>query len=448
MREGRLDGMIMAFALPLALSSILQQLFNSADLAVVGRFDSSSSLAAVGSNTPVISLLISLFIGLATGANVVIAALIGKNEKEKITEAVHTEYLLAIVCGFLLMAVGIPGSRAILQMMGAPSDVMNKAILYLRIYFLGMPFYMIYNFASAVLRAKGDAAHPLQALIISGAVNVVLNLFFVIRLHLSVAGVAIATDLSNVISAGYVTWCLHKEEEPYRLSFRKLKIHGIYLKQTLAIGLPAGLQGVVFSLSNVVIQAAINSFGADAIAGSSAAMTFEYMSYYMINAFAQTAVTFTSQNYAAGLTDRCKEVFRKTWLYGTLCTLAVSLLFWCGRSFFLSFFTTDPSVRHYAMIRLLLVGTLEVGPGLYEISGGCLRGMGKSMTPAVLTIIGSCLFRLVYVNTVFVWHRSFVTLFLVYPISWVITGAMVLYAYFTMRRPLFARAEANHSAAN
>jgi putative MATE family efflux protein len=438
MLEGRLDGKILSFALPLAAASILQQLFNSADLAVVGRFDSSASMAAVGSNASVIALLISLFIGLSTGANVVIAAQIGRGEKKKVSEAVHTEYLLAIICGFLLMFIGIPSSHGILLLMGAPEEVMNKAILYLRIYFLGMPFFMIYNFASAVLRAKGDSQRPLLALLAGGIINVVLNLFFVIVMHLSVAGVAIATDLSNGVSALYMTICLLREEEPYRLSFRRLKISGDDLKKTFAIGFPAGLQGVVFSLSNVVIQSAINSFGSDAIAGASAAGTFETMAYYVINAFAQTAVTFTSQNYAARKYDRCRAVFRKTWLYGTLITLIVSLVFWFGRGFFLSFFSTDPDVLKYAEIRLLLVGTLEIGTGLYEISGGCLRGMGKSMTPAALTIIGSCLFRLIYVNTVFVHYRSFVTLFLVYPISWLITGAMVLYAYFSTRRQLFS----------
>lgn len=436
MLEGTLGDKILKFAIPLALASILQQLFNSADLAVVGRFDSSASMAAVGSNAPVISLLISLFIGLATGANVVIASLIGKGQKEKISEAVHTEYLLALLCGFLLIGIGIPSSHGILLLMGAPEEVMHKAILYLRIYFLGMPFFMVYNFASAVLRARGDSERPLIALVISGIVNVVLNLFFVIVMDLSVAGVAIATDISNGISAAYMTLCLLKEEAPYRLSFHKLRIRKEYLKQTMEIGLPAGLQGIVFSLSNVVIQAAINSFGSAAIAGASAASTFETMCYYVVNAFAQTAVTFTSQNYAAGRYERCKEVYRKTMLYGTLITFTLSLVFWFSRSFILSFFTDDPEVLHYACIRLLLVGTLEIGTGLYEISGGCLRGMGHSMTPAILTIIGSCVFRLIYVNTVFVWHRSFVTLFLVYPISWVITGTMVLYAYFSTRKQL------------
>lgn len=437
MLEGTLGDKILKFAIPLALASILQQLFNSADLAVVGRFDSAASMAAVGSNAPVISLLISLFIGLATGANVVIASLIGRGEKEKISEAVHTEYLLAIVCGLVLIASGIPSSHGILLLMGAPADVMNKAILYLRIYFLGMPFFMVYNFASAVLRAKGDSQRPLIALAVSGIVNVILNLFFVIVMNLSVAGVAIATDISNAISALYVTICLMKEEEPFHLSFRNLKIQKEYLQKTMRIGLPAGLQGAVFSLSNVVIQAAINSFGSAAIAGSSAASVFETMCYYVVNAFAQTAVTFTSQNYAAGKYERCREVYRRSMLYGTLITLALSLIFWFSRSFLLSFFTDDQEVYHYACIRLLLVGTLEIGTGLYEISGGCLRGMGRSMTPAVLTIIGSCIFRLIYVNTVFVHYRSFVTLFLVYPISWLITGAMVLYAYFSTRKQLF-----------
>ena len=437
MCNGTIMDKLISFALPLMLSGMLQLMFNAVDIIVVGRFSGSRALAAVGSTTALINVFTNLFIGISLGANVLAARFYAAGKEKEMSDTVHTAIAIAIISGLIMAFVGLVFSKGALELMDTPEDVIGQAALYMRIYFIGMPFFMVYNFASAVLRARGDSERPLIALVISGIVNVVLNLFFVIVMDLSVAGVAIATDISNGISAAYMTLCLLKEEAPYRLSFHKLRIRKEYLKQTMEIGLPAGLQGVVFSLSNVVIQAAINSFGSAAIAGASAASTFETMCYYVVNAFAQTAVTFTSQNYAAGRYERCKEVYRKTMLYGTLITFTLSLVFWFSRSFILSFFTNDPEVLHYACIRLLLVGTLEIGTGLYEISGGCLRGMGHSMTPAILTIIGSCVFRLIYVNTVFVWHRSFVTLFLVYPISWVITGSMVLYAYFSTRKLLF-----------
>lgn len=439
MLNGSLADKIFFFALPLAASSILQQLFNSADLAVVGRFASSEAMAAVGSNSSVINLIVSLFTGLSVGANVVIATLIGKNQKDKINAAVHTIYLTAFVSGVILLFVGIFVSRYLLALMGAPANVMSLAIEYLRIYFLAMPFMMVYNFGSAILRSKGDSRDPLIFLAISGVLNIILNLIFVIGFHMSVAGVAIPTVISNALSSIMITIHLTREEEAFRLSFKKLRFHKEYFSQMLKIGLPAGLQGMVFSLSNVVIQTAINSFGSDAIAGATAASNFEFMCYFIVNAFSQAAVTFTSQNYGARKFDRCKKVFRISMLMGELITLALSLIFWFGRDFFIQFFTTDPEVIKYAYVRLLLVGTLEIGTGTYEISGGCLRGMGKSMIPAVITIFGSCVFRLIYVATVFQKWHTFTVLFMVYPISWAITGTAVLLVYFTMRKQLFAQ---------
>ena len=307
MLNGSLADKIILFALPLAASSILQQLFNSADLAVVGRFASSEAMAAVGSNAPVINLIVSLFTGLSVGANVLIATLIGKNQKEKINEAVHTIFSVSVLSGIVLIFLGIIGSREILKLMDAPDSVMNAAILYLRIYFTGMPFVMIYNFGSAILRARGDSARPLLCLVVSGIVNVILNLFFVIVCHMSVDGVAYATVISNLIGACFIIRFLMSEEETFRLSFRKLHIHKEFLIEIVKIGLPAGIQGMVFSLSNVVIQSAINSFGADAIAGASAGQNFEFMAYFIVNAFAQAAVTFTSQNFGAVKFDRCKK---------------------------------------------------------------------------------------------------------------------------------------------
>lgn len=438
MLHGSLGDKIFFFALPLAAASILQQLFNSADLAVVGRYDSSAAMAAVGSNAPVINLIVSLFTGLSVGANVVIASMIGAGRQKECPRAVATIFMMALAGGVALIFLGLLISRPILSLMGAPEDVMNLAGEYLDIYFLGMPFVMVFNFASAILRARGDSRRPLIALTIAGVANVFLNLFFVIVMHLSVAGVAIATDISGAISAVLVTWNLMHEEEDFRLSFRHLCFDPQYAVETVKIGFPAGLQGAVFALSNVVIQTAINSFGADAIAGASAASNFEFMAYFIVNAFAQTAVTFTSQNFAAKQFGRCKYVLRWCWGLGTVMTLALSLAFWFGRDFFIHFFTDDPEVIRYAYVRMAFVSTLEIGTGLYEIPGGCLRGMGHSLTPAVLTILGSCVFRLIYINTIFVHFRSFTTLFLIYPVSWLLTGSMVIGAYYSIRKQLFA----------
>lgn len=441
MLNGSLADKIFFFALPLAAASILQQLFNSADLAVVGRFSSSEAMAAVGSNSAVINLIVSLFTGLAVGANVVIATLIGQNKKEEINDAVHTIYLTAIVSGIFLLFVGIFVAQPLLSLMGAPENVMNLAVEYLQIYFLAMPFMMVYNFGSAILRSKGDSRRPLVALAVAGVLNIILNLVFVIGFGMSVAGVAIPTVISNVLSSIIITVILLKEEEDFRLDFRKLKFHSKYFMQMVKIGLPAGIQGMVFSLSNVVIQSAINSFGSDAIAGATAASNFEFMCYFIVNAFAQAAVTFTSQNFGAGKYDRCKQVFKISFLVGETMTLCLSLIFWFGRDFFIQFFTTDSEVIHFAYIRLLLVGTLEIGTGSYEISGGCLRGMGKSMVPAILTVFGSCIFRLIYIYTIFKIWPTFPVLFAVYPISWVITGTLVNIAYFSIRKSLFARGQ-------
>lgn len=437
MLNGSLVDKIILFALPLAASSILQQLFNSADLAVVGRFASAEAMAAVGSNAPVINLIVSLFTGLSIGANVLIASLIGKGEKEKINEAVHTIISLSALSGIALIFIGIICSKEILLLMDAPKNVLTAAILYLRIYFVGMPFVMIYNFGSAILRAKGDSARPLLCLTVSGIVNVILNLIFVIGCHMSVDGVAYATVLSNVIGAGFIIYFLMHEEETFRFSFKKLSFHKEYLNEIAKIGLPAGIQGMVFSLSNVVIQSAINSFGSDAIAGASAGQNFEFMAYFIVNGFAQAAVTFTSQNYAAGKFDRCKKVYAISMTCSTVMTAVLSAVFWIGRYQFLSLFTTSSSVVSYALVRMFWVSNFEIGTGLYEISGGCLRGMGKSMLPAVLTLIGSCLFRLVYISTVFKVFHTFDVLFMVYPISWIITGTAVIFAYLRIRKGLF-----------
>ena len=441
MLNGPLAGPIILFALPLALSSMLQQLFNAADTAVVGRFASSQAMAAVGSNSSVINLVVALFVGLSVGTNVVIASLIGRGRKEEIPTAVHTAVVVALISGVLLLFVGIGIARPMLTLMNTPEDVLDLAVLYLRIYFLGMPFIMLYNFGAAILRSKGDSTRPVYALICGGVLNVLLNLLLVIVFHLHVIGVASATVTSNVVSSFLVMWFLLHEEDEFRLNPKNLQIHRGYLMQMFRIGLPAGLQGVVFSLSNTVIQSGVNSFGSSASAGSAAALNFEIIAYYIVNSFNQATVTFTSQNYAAGKYDRVKKVFRLAILFTVIGAGTLDFLFIAGRHFTLSLFTTDPEVFKYAVIRFTHILAFQWMVSSYEISGSAMRGMGYSMTPTVITIFGTCVFRIFWVLPLFSRHRDLGFLLYVYPASWLITGSLVLLAYFLVcRKAMPARA--------
>ena len=387
MLHGSLFDKMLMFAMPLAACSILQQLFNSVGTAVVGRFASSEALAAVGSNSSVIALMVTLFSGISLGSNVVIANYIGT--------------------------------------------------LYLRIYFLGMPFFMLYDFGASILRSIGDTRRPMYALIVSGVVNVILNLLFVVVFHMGVAGAGLATVGANATSAVQILYFLTHEELPIRLSFKSLTIDRDAVSKILKIGVPAGLQGMVFSLANVCIQSGINSFGAGGIAGSAVELNYEYFAYYLVNAFAQTVVTFTGQNYGAKDEGRCKKIFRLGMLCSVISCGILSTIFVVFRTFFIGLFTSDPSVYHYAQLRFLIVLTFECLTSSYEISGGCLRGFGRSMTPAILTVFGSCVLRLIWLATVCNWFHDYKLLMAIYPISWVLTGTMVLVAYFRTRKKLF-----------
>lgn len=440
MIEGPLGKKILFFALPLAGCSILQQLFNSTDVAVVGRFSGSQAIAAVGSNGPLINLMVLLFTGLAVGANVLISRYIGQREKEKANEASHTVILLSLICGVFLLLIGQFLSRPILVLMNTPDDVIELASLYLRIYFLGMPFVMIYNFGSAILRSIGDTGRPLYCLIISGVVNVLLNLLFVVVFDMSVAGVGIATVIADVVSAVLVMYYLFTENNEYiKINLKKIRFHKLHLKKMLMIGVPAGIQGMVFSISNVFVQASINSLGSDAVAGSSVALNFEYITYYIICAFSQTAVTFTSQNYGARKYDRCKIVFRRCMFFGCLICGITGVIFIAGSNLFISFFTDNTEVAKYAFLRMAIVMLLEILTGSYEISCAALRGLGHSLSPAVITVFGSVVFRIVWIYTVFSMYHNYCALLIVYPISWVLTGIAVTLAYFRVRKREFAK---------
>ena len=446
MLSGSLFDKLLLFAIPLALSSILQQLFNSVDVAVVGHFaaDPAVATAAVGSNGPIINLIINLFVGVSVGANVIISNYIGEGNKGKIESAVHTSMAVAILSGFIVLAIGLAISGPVLRVMNTPESVLPYAEEYLRIYFLGMPFVMIYNFGSSVLRSIGDTKRPLICLCVSGVLNALLNMFLVIVFHLDVAGVAIATVLSNGVSAVLVILFLVKEKNEIHLDLRRLRIAKPDLVRMLKIGVPAGLQSMVFSLSNVIIQSVLNGFGTSAVAGSAVALNYENFSYFIIAAFNQTAVTFTSQNYGARNYERCKRVFRLCILTSIVLTGMMSWTFILGRYFFISIFTSDAEVARYAAIRMVMILSLNILSNTYEIGGAALRGIGYSMTPAILTVFGTCVFRLFWAYTICRIYHTFEVLLAVYPISWIITGSAVLIAYFIIRRRVFSAPVLRH----
>ncbi len=437
MIHGPMAMKILMFALPLAASSVLQQLFNSADLAVVGRFADSNAMAAVGSNAPVISLLVNVFLGLSVGTNVLMANILGAGRRNEIRGAVHTAVSVALISGVVLIGIGMMLARPILRLMGAPEEVMEQAVLYLHIYFCGMPAIMLYNFGSAILRSRGDSRRPFLCLTLAGVLNVLLNILFVVGFHMSVAGVALATVLSNCVSGGLIISFLMREEGEFRLTLRELKIDPRYLKRIVQVGVPAGIQGMVFSFSNVVIQSAVNSFGAACIAGMSAAQNLDFISWSVLNSFTQACVTFAGQNYGAGKPDRCRKTLQLSMSMAIGLDLVVIGLLMLNRYAVIGLFTTDPDVVGYAMIRLIYVGLPHWLVGLYDITGGAIRGMNRSLTPALISAFGTCLFRLLYVFTVLPQKRTIIVLLLVYPISWIFTAVIMNIAYVIIYRRAF-----------
>ena len=407
MLSGELAGKLILFSLPLACSSILQQLFNSADVAVVGRFAGDTALAAVGSCVALVGIFVNLIVGLSVGPNAVLANLIGQKKRERINPMIHTILTFGLILGILLMVIGMLVSRSVLELSGTPDSVLQVALLYIRIYFLSLPCMLVYNFGAAVLRSFGDTRRPMYYLIVSGIINVILNLILVIVFQLGVAGVAIATVISNIVSAVMVLTYLYHREDEFQFRFHKMKIEKKDLKKILMIGIPAGIQGAIFSISNVFIQSGINSFGEAAIAGSSLALNFEYFTYDIASAFAQAAVTFTSQNYGAGNIKRCKKIF---WL---------CMLFGMG-------FTEILSV---GIIRMRHVCSLEGLTATYEVESAAMRGMGKSLEPSIVTILGTVVFRMIWMVTVFRMFPTYEMLMNVYVASWIFTGGTIFVIY-------------------
>lgn len=436
MLNGGLAGKLILFAIPLAFSGILQQLFNSADVAVVGRFAGSAALAAVGSCVALVGIFVNLIIGLAVGPNAALANLIGQGQRNRISRMVHTILTFGMILGVVLMGLGFLTARTVLEASGTPESVINEALLYIRIYFIGIPFMTIYNFGAAILRSYGDTKRPMYYLVLSGTVNVILNLVFVICFGLGVEGVAISTTISNMLSTALVLVHLHGKEDEFQFRFHKMHIEWKDLKRVLMIGIPAGIQGAIFSVSNVFIQSGINSFGEDAIAGSSLALNFEYFTYDIANAFAQAAVTFTSQNFGAGNLKRCRKTFWLCLLFGMGFTEILSIVFMIWDNFFVSIYTISDAVAVYGLIRMHHVCSLEGLTATYEVESAALRGMGKSLEPSIITILGTVVFRMIWMVTVFKWIPTYDMLMNVYIASWVFTGGLIFIVYVLYMRKL------------
>ncbi len=429
MCNGPLFKKILVFSIPLMLSGVLQLLFNAADIVVVGRFAGNEALAAVGSTSSLINLLVNLFIGLSVGANVLVARFYGAGQKKELSEMVHTAVLTSLISGVILVFAGLILAKPALSLMGTPDDVINQAALYMRIYFLGMPAMMAYNFGSAILRAVGDTKRPLYYLLIAGVVNVALNLFFVIVLHMGVAGVAVATAVSQVISALLVLRCLRESEGDYKLNIKALHIYKDKLLKMMQIGLPAGIQGALFSISNVLIQSSVNSFGSVAMAGNTAASNIEGFVYVAMNTLYQTAISFAGQNYGAKNYKRIGKIL----LICQGLVFAIGVVLGNAAYFFgdvlLRLYTPDMKVISYGMRRMAVICTAYCLCGMMDVMVGIMRGMGYSVVPMLVSLTGACLFRIVWVYTVFRQIPTLECLYVSYPISWGLTFVVHLICF-------------------
>lgn len=426
MINGSLGDKIIKYAIPLAVTGVLQQLFNAADLAVVGHFSGKEAMAAVGGNAPVIGLLVNLFVGISLGSNVIIARSIGQRDNGNISKAVHTSVIVALFGGLFLAVLGEFLAPGVVKMLDVPGDVYPLAVKYLRIYLAGMPVILLYNFEAAIFRSCGNTQTPLIALVVSGILNVALNLFFVLGLGMDVDGVATATVLSNLVSSAILFAALMKTELAIRIEPRKLRVHGDVLGQILKIGIPAGIQGMIFSFANIIVQSAVNSLGTTVMAASSAAYNLEIFSYYIMNSFGQACTTFVGQNYGAGKGDRCRKVLKLCLLQSVVSTAAVSGLILLFSHSLLSIFNTDPDVIATGRIRLEYIFFAYLFSFAQEGLSGYLRGFGVSFIPAACAVVGICGVRLTWIFTVFRQAPSFTTIMQVYPISLGITAAVVL----------------------
>lgn len=432
---------MLLFALPLMCSSILQLLFNAVDVIVVGQYVGDNALAAVGSTSSLIHLFVNFFIGLSIGVNVLVANYYGAKQERHLSETVHTAMAISIVSGVFLAIIGVIFSPSILRMMQTPEEVLPLASVYLRVYFVGMPVLMIYNFGAAILRAIGDTRRPLFYLVIAGVLNVTLNLFFVIVLHWGVFGVGFATVISQVVSGGLVLRCLTNESGGIRVDFKKMRFHKDKMKKILQIGLPAGIQSILFSISNVLIQSSVNSFGAITVAGNSAAANVEGFVYAAMNTFYQANISFTGQNMGAGKYNRLRRIL----LTAVGCVTVVGLL--AGSACYiagptlLTLYTDSPSVIAAGMVRLTYIGSIYVLCGIMEVLVGSLRGMGYAVVPMIVSLIGTCGLRILWLQVVFPIERfhNIDTVYVIYPITWILTTLAHAISFIIIRKRILKK---------
>lgn len=436
MLNGSIWNKLPVFALPIAATGILEQLFNASDIAIVGNFaqtDKTAAVAAVGANSPIIGLILNLFIGIALGANVVIANAVGRDDKQTVQKAVHTSMVVSVIGGVLVAVIGEIIAEPLLTVLNVPDDVLELALLYLRIYFLGMPVILLYNFEAAIFRSIGETKMPLIALTLSGILNVLLNLFFVIVLKMSVNGVATATVIANVVSAGILYVKLVKSDKYIKVEFKKLRIDGKVFAKIMQIGLPAGIQSAVFAVANIVIQGAINSLGTVVIAASSAAFNIEIIAYNVMNSFSQACTTFVGQNFGANKIDRCKKTLFLCLIEDAIASGTAILIVLITGKFLLSIFNNNPEVIEIGYTRLVIIFIAYIFSMLYEVMSGYLRGFGFSLVPAILTTIGVCVLRIIWINTVFPTSRTFVTIMTAYPVSLATTAVLIFIALIIYR---------------
>lgn len=438
MCEGPLLKKLLIFSLPLMASSMLQLLFNAADIIVVGRFAGDHSLAAVGSTASLINLLVNLFVGLSIGTNVLVAQYYGANKEKELSATVHTSIAISIISGIALTVVGVIGTPVILELMQAPKEVLDLAVIYLRTYFLGMTATMIYNFGAAILRAVGDTKRPLIYLSIAGVINVVFNLIFVICFHWGVFGVGSATVISQIVSAVLIVRCLMKETGAFRLYLNQIRVKKDKLIQILKIGLPAGFQGVLFSVSNVCIQASVNSFGATVVAGNSAAGNVEGFVYVAMNTFYQAAISFTSQNYGAKKYQRIDRIAWLAVMCGTVAGTVLGISAYLGGPWLLRLYTTSDKVIKAGLVRMFYICVPYALCGIMDVLVGVLRGVGYSVVPMFVSLIGVCGLRLLWLATVFQIDRfhTIEMVYIVYPITWLLTIIAHLITYMRIRKKI------------
>ena len=445
MTSGPMLKNILMFAGPLMLTGILQLLFNAADMIVVGQYSGPQALAAVGSTSSLINLLINVFMGMSVGASVVVAQRWGARDQGAVSRAVHTAITVALASSVVVGAIGVIFAKPLLRMMGNPDDVIDLAALYMRIYFLGMPVNLLYNFGAAVLRAIGDTKRPLYYLFIAGVANVALNLLLVLVFHMSVDGVAIATVVSQTISAVLVILCLIRSHNAIHLDFRRLKVHPKELKAIVRIGLPAGLQGSLFSISNVLIQSSVNSFGSIAMAGNAAASNLEGFVYTSMNSIYQADMTFASQNYGAGKYDRVRKVMWICLITVVVIGFSLGMLFLAFGTPLLSMYNSDPEVIRYGLMRMGVIMPIYFLNGLMDTMAGQLRGIGRSVMPMIVSLTGACLLRIVWIFTIFSIpeYHTLTVLYLSYPISWGVTFLVHLACWFIVSPKALRQAQAD-----